>query len=128
MESASPLDLVRVLRSGGGALFDQARLHGQLAHVEWQEEKQRLLRMLAVTLLGFACLLCAMLFAGGLALSATWETDYRLHVFAGLVLLSIAGTVTAWRQFQALAALGEQAFVGSREELAADAALLKGHL
>jgi uncharacterized membrane protein YqjE len=124
----TPMDVVRLLHAGGGALVAQALLHGELAHVEWQEEKTRLLRMLAVTLLGFAGLLCALLFAGGLVVAAAWDTAYRLPALASLVLLSAAGTAAAWRRFQAMAELGEQAFAASREELAADTALLKRNL
>jgi uncharacterized membrane protein YqjE len=121
----SPLDAVRILHAAGGALFAQALLHTELAGVEWQEEKNRLLKMLAIALLGFACLLCTLLFAGGLALATTWDTAYRIPTFAGLVILFSLGTVTAWRRFQAQAALGSQSFAASREELAADTALLK---
>lgn len=126
--ATTPLDVLRLLRSGGGAMFAQALLHGRLAHVEWQEEKGRLLRMLAVTLLGFACLVCLLLFAGGLVVAATWPTAYRLPACAGLLSLYATGVVVAWRRFQALAAHGEQTFAASREELAADAALLKENL
>lgn len=126
--TTTPLDVVRLLRSGGGALLAQALLHGQLARIEWQEEKKRLLRMLAITLLGFACLLCVLLFAGGFMLAVAWDTAWRLPVFAGLVLLYGAATALAWRRFQRLAALGDRAFAGLREELAADAALLRSNL
>ena len=119
------VDAVRILHSAGGALSVQAVLHGQLAQVEWEEEKNRLLKMLAVTLLGFACLLCVALFAGGLVLAVTWETAYRIHALACLVLLYGLGTAEAWRRFQALSALGGQIFAASREELAADAVLLR---
>ena len=61
------LDAIRTLRSAGGALLDQVALHGQLAQVEWGEEKNRLLKMLVGALLGFACLLCVMLSLGALA-------------------------------------------------------------
>jgi len=125
---ATPLDVIRLLRSGGGAMLAQAQLHGQLAHLEWQEEKKRLLRMVAIILLGFACLLCALLAAGALALLAAWDTAYRLPTVAGLVLLSGAGTAIAWQRLKRVAALGDQAFAGSRAELAADAALLKSRL
>ena len=128
MEPASPLDVVRLLRSGGGALLVQAVLHGQLARVEWQEEKKRLLQMLAITLLGFACLLCVLLFAGGFALATAWDTPWRLPALAGLALLYAAGTAIAWRHFEILAARGDKAFAASREELTADAALLKSSL
>ena len=124
----NPLDAIRILRSAGGALFVQALLHGQLARIEWEEEKNRLLKMLAVTLLGFACLLCVLLFTGALVVATTWETAYRIPAVAGLVLLYAFGTAAAWRRFQTLSALGAQVFAASSEELAADAALLKTSL
>lgn len=120
-----PLDVVRIVRLAGGALFDQARLHGQLAGIEWQENKNRLLKMVAAALLGFACLLCALLFAGGLALAATWETAYRVPALAALVITFSCGAFAAWHRFQAWSALADQSFAASREELAADAALLR---
>jgi len=121
----NPLDAVRILHAAGGALLSQASLHAELAGVEWEEEKNRLLRMLGIALIGFACLLCALLFAGGLVLATTWETIYRVPTFAALVILFGSGTLAAWRRFQAWAALGSQSFAASREELAADTALLK---
>lgn len=121
----TPLDAARMVHAAGGAMLAQALLHAELAGVEWEEEKNRLRRMLTVALLGFACLLCTLLFAGGLALAATWDTPYRVPTFAALVILFGLGTVTAWRRFQAQAALGSQSFAASREELAADTALLK---
>lgn len=120
-----PLDAVRILHTAGGALLSQALLHAELAGVEWEEEKRRLLRMLVLALLGFAALLCTLLFAGALAIAATWETPYRLPALAALAILSGSGTVAAWRRFQAQAALANQSFAASREELAADTALLK---
>ena len=121
----NPLEALRMLQAAGGALFAQTLLHAELAGVEWQEEKNRLLRMLAIALLGFACLLCTLIFAGGLALATTWETAYRVPTAAALVVLFCCCTVTAWRGFQAQAALGKQSFAASREELAADTAVLR---
>ena len=121
----TPLDAVRILRVAGGALAGQALLHAELAGLEWQEEKNRLLGMLALALLGFACLLCTLLFAGGLVLTVAWETDYRIPTLAALAVLFGGSTVAAWRLFQAQAALSNQSFAASRRELAADAAVLK---
>lgn len=121
----TPLDAARMVHAAGGAMLAQALLHAELAGVEWEEEKNRLLRMLAIALLGFACLLCTLLFAGGLALAATWETLYRIPMLAALALLSGSCTFVAWRRFQAQAALGIESFAASREEFAADTALLK---
>lgn len=125
---ATPLDVIRLLRSGGGALLRQALLYGRLARVEWQEEKKRLLLMVAIILFGFACLLCALLAAGTLAVLAAWDTSYRLLTVAGLVALSVGGVTVAWRRLLAVAALGDNAFAGSRAELAADLNLLKSRL
>ncbi len=124
-KSAAPglQDAARILQAAGGPLLSQAKLHAKLAGIEWQEEKNRLLRMLAAALLGFACLLCALLFAGALALAMTWDTPYRVPTIAALVILSSLGLVAAWRYFKAQSAL--ESFAASREELAADSALLK---
>jgi len=122
------LNAIRTLRSAGGALFDQVALHGQLAQVEWDEEKNRLLKMLVGAVLGFACLLCIMLSLGALALALCWETVYRIPVAAVLVGLYGLGTGFAWRRFVALSALSGQSFAATRVELAADLALLRSKL
>jgi uncharacterized membrane protein YqjE len=122
------LDVVRILRSAGSALFTQATLHGQLARVEWAEEKSRLLRVLVLGLLGFASLLCLMLAAGALVLAFSWNTPYRVP--AAIAVIAAYGLVAsfAWIRLKALSAQGSQAFAATREELAADLALLKNNL
>ena len=122
------LGALRVLRSAGGALFDQLALHGQLAQVEWIEERTRLLKMLVGALLGFACFLCLMLSVGALLLALYWETVYRLPAAAAVVALYGLGAGWAWRRFTALAALGGQSFAATRVELAADLALIRSRL
>lgn len=122
------LNAIRTLRSAGGALFAQAALLGQLAQVEWAEEKARLLTMMVFALLGFAALLCLMIFAGVLVLACSWETAFRLPV--AMILLALYGFITglAWRRLHALAALGGHSFAATRAEFSADMALLKGKL
>ncbi len=124
----NPLDVVRILRSAGSALFAQASLHGQLARVEWAEEKSRLLQMLVFGLLGFAGLLCVLLAAGALVLALSWDTPYRIA--AAVALLAVYGLIAgfAWVRLKTLSARGNQAFAATREELAADIALLKSNL
>lgn len=124
----NPLKLIRLLRSASGALFAQAALYGELAQVEWAEEKNRLRNMLLLTLLGFACLLCALLFAGVLLLVLSWDTGYRIPALLSLIALYALGLGIAWRRFQALSALSSQCFAATREELAADMALIKSKL
>jgi len=122
------LNAIHILRSAGGALFAQAALHGQLIQVEWAEEKSRLLKMLVITLLGFACLVCVMLFVGTLVLAFSWETAYRIPAVMVLIAVYGIGTFIAWRRLQFLSALGGQAFAVTREELAADIALIRSRL
>ena len=124
----NPLDAVRILRSAGSALFTQATLHGQLARVEWAEEKARLLRMLVVGLLGFASLLCVMLAVGALVLAFSWDTAYRIPAAVALLAAYGLGAGFAWVRFKALSAQSSQAFAATREELAANLALLKSNL
>lgn len=123
-----PLIAIRTMRKAGRALLAQAGLHGQLLRVEWAQEKIRLARMLAVTLIGFAFLLCLMLAIGALVLASCWESAYRVPAAAALVALYALGAGIAWRRIRALSALGENSFAATREELAADLALLKSRL
>ena len=81
-----------------------------------------------IGLLGFAGLLCVMLAAGALVLAFSWDTPYRIA--AAIALLAAYGLVAgfAWIRLKALSAQGSQAFTATREELAADIALLKSNL
>ena len=124
----NPLDVLRLLRSAGGALLAQAALHGQLARVEWEVEKQRLLKLCCASLLGFSCLLCVMLFLGVAVLACSWETAYRFHAMAALIAVYSMGVCIALRYIQKFLALGDQAFAATRAELAADVALIKSSL
>ena len=122
------LEALRLLRSAGGALLAQAALHGQLARVEWVLEKQRLLKLCFAALLGFACLLCAMLFLGVAVLACSWETPYRFHAIAALIATYSMGVCMALYHIRKLSALGNRAFTATRAELAADVALIKSVL
>ena len=122
------LSALRIVRSAGGALCTQAGLYGQLAHIEWLEEKIRLRNMLLMALLGFASVLCVMLFTGIAALALSWETAYRLPAVIALLLFYAAGMALAWYRLSALSASGSRSFAALREELSIDAALLRSRL
>lgn len=114
------LDAIRLLRSAGGLLLAPMVMHGQLARIEWQEEKNRLLKMLVATLLGFACLLCLMLLAGALLLTLSWETSYRMPVMMALITACVLGAGIACRRFQDLSAAGTRSFASACAEHATD--------
>lgn len=122
------LEVLRILRCAGGALITQTGLHAQLARVEWAEEKIRLLHMLLVTLLGFACVLCCLLLAGAVLLALYWDTTYRVEVALLLLALYALGALLAWRRLRRLSQRSSQAFAATREELAADIDLIRSRL
>lgn len=126
--SFSLLDLFRLLRSSGADLFTQMSLHAELAQAEWAEEKNRLLRMLLFAVLGLAFLINILLLAGMLVLVLSWNTGYEVPALLAVLLLYGLGLGYAWRRFDALSARGANTFAATREEIAADIALLKSRL
>jgi uncharacterized membrane protein YqjE len=121
-------EVLRIMRTAGGALLVQAALHGQLLQVEWAEEKSRLLKLVMATLLGFVCLLGLLAALGALFLALYWDTPYRILAVSALIALYGLGIGLAWRLFRSQAALGSQSFAATRSELAADLELLRSQL
>lgn len=126
--AVNPLQLLGLVKSASGALFAQAALHAELAQVEWQEEKERLSKIIAYVLMAFACFLCLIFFLGLFAIALSWDTEYRIHVFVGLILSYVIALVWAGLRIRALAALGAKSFAATRAEIAADLELIKSAL
>lgn len=126
--AAAVLSAARVLRAAGGALWAQAGLHGELARVEWAVEKQRLLRQLTLLALGLALAAGALFAAGGLLLVIAWNTPWRLAAAIALPLLYGLSAVLVVRRLRVEAARAAPAFAATRQELAADLALLRSRL
>ena len=125
---AESLDVIRLVRSAGSALTAQAALHGQLARVEWEEEKCRLQQIATMMLIGFACALCMMIFLGVLVLALSWDTAYRIHACIGILVVYGIAIAIVINRLKALFARSRYAFSATREELAADIALIKSKL
>lgn len=124
----NPLHAYRLLRSAGGALLGQAALYGKLAKVEWAEEKNRLVNITVVGAAAAACLLCLMMFVGILAIAISWDSAYRIHAIAAMIAVYGLGLAIAWHRLRGLSALNEKTFAATREEFAADLALIKSKL
>ena len=122
------MEIIQRLRALAKIVFAQLELHGKLAQVEWAEEKNRLLQMFAVTVVAFACLLCALLFAGFLAVALSWATDYRIITIVGVFVFYSAGLGLCVYRLNLLSARGSTTFAATREEVAADVALLRSQL
>lgn len=124
----NPLQALTMLRSASSALVAQATLHTQLALVEWEEEKQRLSKMLIFTLMGFAFFLCLLFFAGAFVVALSWDTQFRIPVFLTLIICYALAALWAGFRIKTLAALSSNTFAATRTEIAADIALIKSVL
>ena len=124
----NPLSVIRLLRSAGGALLAQAALHSQLARVEWAEEKTRLTRIAIAAILGLLSALCLLLLSSLIVLALSWNTQYQLAVIAGVLLVYVLLLAVSARMLTQQIALGASTFAATREEIAADLAMLKARL
>lgn len=122
------MEIIQRLRSMAKILLIRLELHGQLVSVEWAEERNRLQQLLAITLLGFICLFCVLLFVGVFAIALSWATDYRIHTIAVMLALYTVGFCLCAYRFSVLAARGSATFAATREEVAADIALIRSQL
>lgn len=127
-DSIDLLSAFRIARSAGGAFCTQANLYGKLARIEWLEEKNRLIKMFLFGIIGFACMLCVMLFIGLLVVVLSWDSAYRILALCSVILLYGLGIGIAWQRIRALSMLNSQSFAATREELATDLALIKSRL
>lgn len=117
-----------VMRPGLGALLAQFGLHLQLLRVEWEQEKYRYRQMLTALLVGLSLFLCTLLCLIVLVITLGWDTPYRLHSIGLLLVLFGSGTLFAWYRLSKLLEQGAAAFADSRQEIAADIALLRNFL
>jgi uncharacterized membrane protein YqjE len=122
------LEIIQRLRTLAKIVFVQLELHGKLAKVEWAEEKSRLQQLFIFGGISFACLLCALLFAGFFVVALSWDTDYRLITIAGVFLFYSLALGYCIYRISVLAARGAETFAATREEIAADLALIRSQL
>jgi uncharacterized membrane protein YqjE len=122
------MEIINRLRSMAKMMLTRLELHGQLISVEWAEERQRLQQLMTISLLGFIFLFCAFLFIGFLAIALTWDSDYRIHTIIAMLVFYILGFAVCAYRFACLAARSSATFAATREEVAADLALLRSQL
>lgn len=122
------MEIIQRLRSMAKILLTRLELYGQLVSVEWEEERKRLRQLLVITLLGFICLFCAILFVGIFAIALSWATEYRIITIAVMFALYSVGFCLCAYRFSVLAARSSATFAATREEIAADMALIRSQL
>jgi uncharacterized membrane protein YqjE len=124
----SPLSAIALLHSAGSALSAQASLHAQLAKVEWAEEKVRITRIVVAGVIGFMSVHCLLLSVGMIALVLSWRTPYQLPVMLAVLLGYLILCALAIYVLSRLAASGTNSFAATRQEIAADLAMLRAKL
>lgn len=122
------LGTIQSFRSVSEPLADQFKLHQQLVKVEWAEEKKRLSLMLVISLLGFACFICLLVFVGILVLVLSWNTNFIVMAIILLCAVYGLGAYLAWNRLMLLVKRPEGFFANTRKELAADIDLIKRKL
>jgi len=108
-----PVLLGKIARTGLGAVLNR----GELLAVEWQEERQRLIEMMAWTIgwVFFAVMAMVLLTATIILLV---PEDKRLYVTGGFTVLYIAAAVWTWSVLRKL--VRQQAFVESLGQIRKD--------
>lgn len=122
------LELIRRLRASAAIVLMQMELHGRLACVEWQKEKNRLQQLIVFGTLGLIFSFCCALSIGLVILAAAWPTEYRWWAVAGVIGFYLLGVIVCYLRCKHYAALGKNSFKATREEIAADIALIRSQL
>jgi uncharacterized membrane protein YqjE len=122
------IDAVRVARSAGGMLLEHAALTAELAQSDWQEEQSRLKRLLFSILLYTLLLGLVLLHVSALVMMLAWNTPYRVHAVAGMLLIWSVALLLVRRRLQRISAEGDGRFNASREELRKTLHMLRQHL
>jgi len=112
-----PTLLGKLARTGVGALLNRS----ELLAVEWQEERQRLVELMAWTVgwVFFAVMSAIMLTATIVLLV---PPDKRVYVTAGFALLYVAATIWVWSVLKKL--VQKEAFTESLAQIRKDAECL----
>jgi uncharacterized membrane protein YqjE len=124
----SPLGAIALLRSAGSALAAQASLHAQLAKVEWAEEKLRITQIAIAGLVGFMSVQCLLMSVGLIALMLSWRTPYEIPVMVTVSLGYLILCALAVYVLRRLGASSATSFAATRQEIAADLAMLRATL
>lgn len=119
------LTWLRVLVQARHDLISHGQLHAQLAGIELELQKRRLLRLMLLALIGWSTLTCTMLGTAALVVGSSWDSPYRLLAMLSMPLIFGGATCAIWRAARSTLRDGAKSFAASLEELAADAALLR---
>lgn len=109
-------------------LMAQLALHGQLLHLEWQQEKCRLQWMMLLSVLSISFVFLTLLFAGFALLYLTRNHASFSFLIWALPLVFFVVAVTSLFLIRHLTKKSQSAFSSSKTELATDLTLLRHQL
>lgn len=122
------MEIIQRLRASAAIVLVQMELHGRLAGIEWQQEKNRLQQMLVFSVLGLVFFICCLFCIGLLVIALGWPTAYRFQTIGGVIVFYAAGAALCYFRCKYFSAQGATAFAGTRAEIAADIALIRSQL
>lgn len=122
------MEIIQRFKSLTKSLFVQLELYGQLAKVEWAEEKYRLQKLVLATLLGTIFAIAFLLSVTTLIIVLTWATDYRILAIVIVVATYGLGAFLCAYHAYKLVLQGRSAFSATQEEMLIDLALIKSQL
>lgn len=122
------MEIIQRLRASAAIVLTHLELHGRLASMEWQQEKNRLQQLLVFSMLGLMCVFCFLIFVGVLVIALGWPTEYRLYTVAGVVVFYATGLAICCFRCKRLLAQGATSFAETRAEVAADIELIRSQL
>jgi uncharacterized membrane protein YqjE len=107
-------------------LMTQLANHGQLLHLQWQQEKRRLQWIMLCSVLSVSFVFLALLFTGFALLYLNKDNDYFALLIWALPLYFAFMAITCFFIIQRLGHKGQSAFSASCQEFIADIQLLRG--
>lgn len=122
------MDPLQRIQAFAKLLLMQLELYGQLANVEWQEEKRHLQQLATIIMLGVV-FFAAFLFGAGIFLvTLVWDTDYRLFAIAALVGTYGLGAAVCSYWVRKKMAGSYKSFSAIRAEIISDIELIRSQL
>lgn len=119
------LRLLCTLRSSAPVLREHVSLILELACIEWQQERRRLLGMVLAGAFALCCAMSFIALSTAIILAALWDTPYCALAVSAILIAYAAGSIAAWFKFHQLLQNGTKSFGATRDELVRDLSRLK---
>jgi uncharacterized membrane protein YqjE len=124
-EAVSSPGIIEAAKRFAASLIGHVQTRLELLTVEWAEEKTRLAGLLVALALSLFFVVLAIVLASFLVIALFWDTEQRIPVMAGIVVLYLAAAVVAGLVARKKMKLKSSLFATSAAELRKDRDLLE---